>query len=56
MLGISEYSIVIELLTFGKNPDQVEGYVWTKVSDRASRIDQFYRWIRDKKGRYVAGR
>ena len=33
------------LLTFGKNPEQADGYAKTTVSNRASRIDQFYRWV-----------
>lgn len=30
------------LLTFGKNPDQVEGYARATVSARASRMDRLY--------------
>mgnify|MGYP000202699082 CR=1 FL=1 len=33
------------LLTFGKKPDQAEGYASTTVSARASRMDMFYRWV-----------
>lgn len=32
------------LLTFGKDPDSVEGYAYSTVKTRASRMDQFYRW------------
>ncbi|AUX09830.1 integrase/recombinase XerD [Halalkaliarchaeum desulfuricum] len=33
------------LLTFGKNPEKAEGYAVTTVSNRAYRMDQFYRWV-----------
>jgi len=33
------------LLTFGKDPETADGYAKTTVSSRASRIDQFYRWV-----------
>lgn len=33
------------LLTFGKEPEKAEGYAKTTVSNRAYRMDQFYRWV-----------
>ena len=33
------------LLTFGKDPEKAEGYAKTTVSNRAYRMDQFYRWV-----------
>ena len=33
------------LLTFGKDPDSAEGYAYSTVKNRASRMDQFYRWV-----------
>ncbi|SDR06916.1 tyrosine-type recombinase/integrase [Natronobacterium texcoconense] len=42
------------LLTFGKDPEQVEGYARTTVSARASRMDKFYRWVWDEEDRYVS--
>lgn len=42
------------LLTFGKDPEKVEGYARTTVQARAARMDYFYRWTWDEAGRYVA--
>jgi len=42
------------LLTFGKDPEKVEGYARTTVKARAARMDLFYRWTWDEEGRYVA--
>ena len=42
------------LLTFGKNPDLVEGYALGTVKPRAARMDQFYRFVWDHEGRYTA--
>jgi hypothetical protein len=42
------------LLTFGKNPDMVEGYAFETVHARAYRMDMFYRWVWEQEGRYVA--
>lgn len=41
------------LLAFGKNPDKVEGYATTTVSNRAHRMDYFYRWVWDEEGGYT---
>ncbi len=42
------------LLHFGKDPDRADGYSRTTVSNRASRMDQFYRWVWDEEGYYTA--
>lgn len=42
------------LLTFGKNPEKVEGYAETTVGGRAARMDYFYRWVWEEEGRYIA--
>lgn len=42
------------LLTFGKNPDQAQGYAFQTVKNRAYRMDMFYRWVWDTEGRYTA--
>ena len=42
------------LLTFGKNPEKVEGYAHTTVENRANRIDIFYRWVWAEEGKYTA--
>ncbi|WP_435319001.1 site-specific recombinase xerd [Haloarchaeobius sp. TZWSO28] len=42
------------LLTFGKDPDKVEGYAHSTVKARAARMDRFYRWVWEEEGRYVS--
>lgn len=42
------------LLTFGKDPDHAEGYAYQTVKNRASRIDQFYRWVWEYEDRYTS--
>lgn len=42
------------LLTFGKNPDRVEGYAEATVVNRGARMDRFYRWVWELEGRYTA--
>lgn len=42
------------LLVFGKNPEKAEGYAKTTVSNRAYRMDQFYRWVWETEGRYTS--
>ena len=42
------------LLKFGKNPDRAEGYAVSTVSNRAYRMDQFYRWVWDDRGEYTS--
>jgi len=42
------------LLTFGKDPDHAEGYAYQTVKNRASRIDQFYRWVWNHEDRYTS--
>ena len=37
------------LLTFGKDPNSAEGYAYSTVKNRASRMDQFYRWSGSKR-------
>jgi site-specific recombinase XerD len=38
-------SLIKWLLTFGKSPDEVEGYSAGTTKVRAQKIDQFYRWV-----------
>lgn len=40
-------------LNIGKNPNHAEGYAFYTVRGRASRLDQFYRWVWDEVGRYT---
>lgn len=42
------------LLTFGKKPSKAEGYAIGTVKPRASRMDQFYRWVWRREGGYTA--
>ncbi|MHB9286436.1 tyrosine-type recombinase/integrase [Halobacteriales archaeon Cl-PHB] len=42
------------LLTYGKDPETVEGYARTTVKPRAHRLDRFYRWVWDEESQYVA--
>ena len=42
------------LLTVGKNPEQAEGYAFQTVSNRAYRMDMFYRWAWKQEGGYTA--
>jgi len=42
------------LLTFGKNPSTAEGYATTTVSQRAYRMDQFYRWVWEEEDGYTS--
>ena len=42
------------LLTFGKDPDRVDGYARETVRSRGSRMDRFYRWVWNEEERYVA--
>ncbi|WP_265112012.1 tyrosine-type recombinase/integrase [Halosolutus halophilus] len=41
------------LLTFGKNPKRADGYAHSTVKNRASRMDQHYRWVWEQEGRYT---
>ena len=41
------------LLTFGKDPAKAEGYAKTTVSNRAYRMDQFYRWVWEQEDGYT---
>ena len=41
------------LLTFGKEPERADGYAKTTVSNRASRMDQFYRWVWEQEDGYT---
>ncbi len=41
------------LLTFGIEPKTADGYAKTTVSNRAFRMDQFYRWVWDQEGGYT---
>lgn len=41
------------LLVFGKDPKKADGYARTTVSNRAHRMDQFYRWVWDQEGGYT---
>lgn len=42
------------LLTFGKDPETADGYAKATVSNRASRMDQFYRWVWEYEGGYTS--
>jgi len=42
------------LLHFGKDPDHADGYAKATVQNRASRMDQFYRWVWDEEDAYTA--
>ena len=42
------------LLTFGKDPDSADGYAYLTVKNRASRMDQFYRWVWEREDRYTS--
>jgi len=37
-----------------KEPERGEGYAKTTVKNRASRMDQFYRWVWDDQGGYTS--
>ena len=41
------------LLAMGKDPQKAEGYAHSTVSNRAYRMDQFYRWVWDEYGGYT---
>lgn len=41
------------LLAVGKDPEKAEGYALGTVRPRASRMDQFYRWVWDEEGGYT---
>ncbi|MFC6906927.1 hypothetical protein [Halalkalicoccus tibetensis] len=42
------------LLTFGKDPDQANGYAFETVKSRGNRMDMFYRWVWTEEGHYTA--
>ena len=42
------------LLHEGKDPEYAEGYALGTVKPRASRMDQFYRWVWEQEGGYMA--
>lgn len=41
------------LLTFGKDPSSGDGYAYLTVKNRASRMDQFYRFVWEQEDRYT---
>ncbi|MFC4541466.1 tyrosine-type recombinase/integrase [Halosolutus amylolyticus] len=41
------------LLAFGKNPKRADGYAHSTVKNRASRMDQYYRWVWREESRYT---
>lgn len=41
------------LLVFGIDPKKADGYARTTVSNRAHRMDQFYRWVWDYEDGYT---
>jgi len=41
------------LLALGKNPEKAEGYSYSTAKNRMNRLDLFYRFVWDRKGRYV---
>ena len=40
--------------TVGKEPTNAEGYAYDTIRATIHRIDQFYRWIWDREGGYIA--
>lgn len=42
------------LLAVGKKPAEAEGYAFQTVSNRAYRMDMFYRWVWEQEDRYTA--
>ena len=42
------------LLTFGKDPEKATGYATSTVENRASRMDQFYRWVWEQEDGYTS--
>lgn len=42
------------LLTWGKIPDQAEGYAYATVENLGARMDRFYRWVWEHDGGYTA--
>jgi hypothetical protein len=38
---------------FGKDTEKADGYARTTVSNRAHRMDQFYRWVWDREDGYT---
>lgn len=43
------------LLAVGKEPEKAEGYAKITVENRASRMDQFYRWVWTEEDGYTSG-
>jgi len=41
------------ILTFGKDPEKVEGYAFDTARQRSYKIDQFYRWVWDQEDGYT---
>lgn len=41
------------MLALGKDPDKAEGYSHSTAKNRMNRLDLFYRFVWDRKGRYV---
>jgi tryptophanyl-tRNA synthetase len=41
------------MLALGKNPDKATGYSHSTVKNRMNRLDLFYRFIWNRKGRYT---
>jgi len=41
------------MLNLGKNPEKAEGYSQSVAETRMNRLDMFYRWVWDQKGRYI---
>lgn len=42
------------LLTFGIDPESAEGYAFLTVKNRATRMDQFYRWVWNHEDGYTS--
>lgn len=42
------------LLTFAKDPEKAAGYARSTIKTRASRMDQFYRWVWDHEDGYTS--
>ena len=41
------------MLALGKNPDKAEDYSYSTAKNRMNRLDLFYRFVWNRKGRYV---
>jgi site-specific recombinase XerD len=47
------HDLIDWLLVFGKHPEKAEGYAQRTVLNTAQRLDIFYRWVWDERGRFT---